>query len=242
MAGTPTRSFEEPATIASARRPASPYARRLARERGLALERITGSGPGGRIVAADVEAFVPAEVARAATSPAAVAQISAFGVDIDLGRLTQLLSDLAAAGNPLTLDALLVRAGAQALEALPGIVPDRTAVVVALERSGRGEADIAIRDAQLGLATALQTRLAAGAGDGGADVLLSIRRFDVGGIRALAMPLRGGTPLRFVLSADRDGVAEGLLSFDAGRVDEDDAAALLGRLRDGLETPLRLLA
>jgi hypothetical protein len=57
------------------------------------------------------------------------------------------------------------------------------------------------------------------------------------------MPLRGGAPLRFVLSvAGESGAAEALLSFDSDRVDEDAAARLLGRIRDGLETPLRLLA
>jgi pyruvate dehydrogenase E2 component (dihydrolipoamide acetyltransferase) len=45
---------------------ASPYARRLAAERGLALERLQGTGPGGVIRAADVEAGVAPEVPSAA--------------------------------------------------------------------------------------------------------------------------------------------------------------------------------
>ncbi|MCL6442629.1 MAG: 2-oxo acid dehydrogenase subunit E2 [Alicyclobacillus sp.] len=45
-----------------ARRPASPKARRLAREYGLNLEQLIGSGPGGAVVAADVVAA--AETAR----------------------------------------------------------------------------------------------------------------------------------------------------------------------------------
>src|SRR5204863_5999837 len=44
---------------------ASPLARRIARERGLELERVRGTGPDGRIVAEDVE--------RAAAQPAAPA-------------------------------------------------------------------------------------------------------------------------------------------------------------------------
>jgi pyruvate dehydrogenase E2 component (dihydrolipoamide acetyltransferase) len=43
---------------------ASPYVRRLAAERGIDLSRISGSGPGGRIVEADLSAAAPAEVAR----------------------------------------------------------------------------------------------------------------------------------------------------------------------------------
>src|ERR687888_544712 len=42
---------------------ASPVARRIARERGVDLEALAGSGPGGRIVKADVEAAVAAPAA-----------------------------------------------------------------------------------------------------------------------------------------------------------------------------------
>jgi pyruvate dehydrogenase E2 component (dihydrolipoamide acetyltransferase) len=57
---------------------ASPLARRLAEQKGVALETITGSGPAGRIVKADIEgasarpaAAAPAQAApRAATAPA----------------------------------------------------------------------------------------------------------------------------------------------------------------------------
>jgi pyruvate dehydrogenase E2 component (dihydrolipoamide acetyltransferase) len=57
---------------------ASPIARRLAKDRGLDLSGISGSGPGGRIVKADVEkagevAPAPAEEADAAAAPAAAA-------------------------------------------------------------------------------------------------------------------------------------------------------------------------
>ena len=51
---------------------ASPLARRLARERGIDLAALAGSGPHGRIVKADVEAAraAPAAAASAATAPA----------------------------------------------------------------------------------------------------------------------------------------------------------------------------
>ena len=59
-----------PAAIAPAAAPtgevrASPIARRLARERGVDLATITGSGPGGRIVEADVLAAAEAAIAAA---------------------------------------------------------------------------------------------------------------------------------------------------------------------------------
>jgi pyruvate dehydrogenase E2 component (dihydrolipoamide acetyltransferase) len=53
---------------ASGRVKASPLARRMAREQGVDLQRVEGSGPGGRIVKADVE--------RAALAPAAPAPAS----------------------------------------------------------------------------------------------------------------------------------------------------------------------
>ncbi len=55
------------------RPPSSPLARRIAREKGLDLATLTGSGPGGRIVRADVEAAAATAVQAAATQAAAVA-------------------------------------------------------------------------------------------------------------------------------------------------------------------------
>lgn len=49
---------------------ATPYARRLAHSRGIALEDLTGSGPGGRIKAADVDAY---QGGHAGSAPVAVA-------------------------------------------------------------------------------------------------------------------------------------------------------------------------
>ena len=48
---------------------ASPVARRIARERGVDLAGVTGTGPGGRIVKVDVEAAPPAAAPRAAGAP-----------------------------------------------------------------------------------------------------------------------------------------------------------------------------
>jgi pyruvate dehydrogenase E2 component (dihydrolipoamide acetyltransferase) len=52
---------------------ASPIARKIAEERGIDLRLVTGTGPGGRIVKEDVEAFDPAKVAPAAAAPSAPA-------------------------------------------------------------------------------------------------------------------------------------------------------------------------
>ncbi len=63
---------------ANGRVKASPVARRLARERGVDLAALSGSGPGGRIVKADVEA-APAAPAPATPTPAAPAAAGAGG-------------------------------------------------------------------------------------------------------------------------------------------------------------------
>ncbi|WP_344457315.1 biotin/lipoyl-containing protein, partial [Actinomadura kijaniata] len=51
---------ERPASngVAGSRPPSSPLARRLARDHGLDLNAITGTGPGGRIIRADIEAAI----------------------------------------------------------------------------------------------------------------------------------------------------------------------------------------
>src|SRR5262249_28876579 len=54
-AATAEEASEPPEGAPESRGPASPLARRIARDRGVALEGITGTGPGGRIVERDVE-------------------------------------------------------------------------------------------------------------------------------------------------------------------------------------------
>ena len=140
-------------TAAAARRPASPYARRLARERGVELALITGSGPGGRIVAADLEALLrepPAEPSRAPA--AALATISAYIAVLDLGPLQQLLGNLAAARTAVSLDDMLVRAAAVALEAVPVLGRDGMITLGLETGSGPGARLAVVADAHLGLA------------------------------------------------------------------------------------------
>jgi pyruvate dehydrogenase E2 component (dihydrolipoamide acetyltransferase) len=55
QAGSPAAAATGPVTLPFGRRVASPRARRAARERGIDLARVAGSGPGGRIVERDLE-------------------------------------------------------------------------------------------------------------------------------------------------------------------------------------------
>ena len=56
----------------------TPLARRLAGERGIDLSNVNGSGPRGRIVAADVEKAAPAAAGRALATGATAAQVKAL--------------------------------------------------------------------------------------------------------------------------------------------------------------------
>ncbi|CND68864.1 Putative dihydrolipoamide acyltransferase component [Mycobacterium tuberculosis] len=75
-AAAPTRA---PERSAASRPPSSPLARRLARDHGIDLSTLSGSGPGGRIVRADIEAAIrgAAPAAAPAEAPPAPAPAAA---------------------------------------------------------------------------------------------------------------------------------------------------------------------
>jgi pyruvate dehydrogenase E2 component (dihydrolipoamide acetyltransferase) len=73
---TPERNYG-PAKLASGAT-VTPLARRLAGERGIDLTRISGSGPHGRIVAADIERAVPGAAQPAIATGASGAQVKAL--------------------------------------------------------------------------------------------------------------------------------------------------------------------
>jgi pyruvate dehydrogenase E2 component (dihydrolipoamide acetyltransferase) len=73
---------------------ASPTARRHAREHGIDLETVSGTGPGGRIVLADIEAAIASGEAAggAASIPASPAQVSGDTV-VPFSRIEQRMAD-----------------------------------------------------------------------------------------------------------------------------------------------------
>lgn len=85
------------------RRLASPLARRLADENGVPLEGLDGSGPGGRIVKADVMAAVNRSSAAAPPLPPNTVSATTsepllhIRREVRVGRLTEMLQDLAEA-------------------------------------------------------------------------------------------------------------------------------------------------
>ncbi|QHS60792.1 pyruvate dehydrogenase complex dihydrolipoamide acetyltransferase [Chitinophaga agri] len=57
---------------------ASPLAKKLAEEKGIDINKVTGSGDGGRIVKKDVDSYVPSAAPAAKTSAAPAAQAASF--------------------------------------------------------------------------------------------------------------------------------------------------------------------
>jgi len=73
---------------------ASPLARRIARERGVDLASITGTGPEGRILAEDVER-APAGAAPAAAGTAAATPVAAPAGEVEIVQLTSIRKTIA---------------------------------------------------------------------------------------------------------------------------------------------------
>lgn len=85
--------------------PATPIARRLAREQGIDLTRVTGTGPGGRVTEADVRGYQEPETAGIDASPKALDLAREAGLDLTLiqgsgpgGKITKV--DVLRAMNP----------------------------------------------------------------------------------------------------------------------------------------------
>ncbi|MFN3321228.1 MAG: pyruvate dehydrogenase complex dihydrolipoamide acetyltransferase [Allorhizobium sp.] len=76
-APAPAAAYAAPAASSGERVFASPLARRLAKEAGLDLKAVSGSGPKGRVVKSDVEKAVSTGGAKAAPAPAAAASTAA---------------------------------------------------------------------------------------------------------------------------------------------------------------------
>ncbi|OEO31815.1 hypothetical protein VW23_014445 [Devosia insulae DS-56] len=226
------------ATALQPRRAASPYARRLARERGLALEVLTGSGPNGRIVAADIETYVVRPPAPAAANGP---QASALGTTIQLATLLQLLAGFADADTPFTLEDVVLRAAGCALDDVPES-HSLAGAPVALEQPAGQLVFADIRKGSLAPLRARRLRaIEAGIDQSAEPAALSLKLLAASEIRPVMMPLKPGRNMRLVLAAGHV-TGECLLSFDAAVVSEDAATELLTRFKAYLELPLRLLA
>lgn len=212
------------------RRTASPYARKLARERGIDLTALRGSGPGGRVVAIDVP-FPPQRAAEADAPPPPLA-MTVLAASARIDTANGLVRELAAAGHDFALDDFVLKAGAAALRAAMG-----DGCAIAFHR--RDAPAVLVTDADRMSLTALRAQLLSGPRDGTA--VLRLRISASARVRVLVAPPPPGHAASLVATIGPD-TAELVLTFDAGRLGEDRAEALLEHLSAALETPLRLLA
>ena len=226
------------ATALQTRRAISPYARRLARERGLSLEVLNGTGPNGRIVAADITAYTARPLAPAAPSGP---QASALGTTIQLATLLQLLAGFADTDTPFTLEDVVLRAAGCALHDVPE-TSNLAGAPVALEQKTGQLVFADIRKGSLGPLRARRlAAIEAGGDQSGEPATLSLKLLAATDIRPVMMPLKPDRSMRLVL-ASGPATGECLLSFDAAAVSEDAATEFLTRFKAYLELPLRLLA
>ncbi|QKC93721.1 E3 binding domain-containing protein [Mesorhizobium sp. NZP2298] len=237
------------AVAQSGRLAASPYARRLARERSLSLETLRGSGPGGRILAADVLGFVSAGAPAASPGAAlpvaapqiAVPRVAAFATSIALGTLQDLLAALKNSGRTFDVDDVLLRAAGRAFLEIPDACGVGDAAV-ALELAG-GQAVFAVVP-EMPLTSLRAMRLAALADsrdEADKPAALSLRLLPESDVRPVMIPLVAGRAMRLTVSVNTSGDhAECLLTVDAASVDEATAATWLAILKSAIEQPLRL--
>ena len=108
---------------------ASPLARRLARERGIALAQVAGSGPGGRVVARDVPEYAAPTADEIAEEiiPAAVEPAAAVAAEV-APAMIETVPQPAAAVAVETIPAAVEPTAEVAAEIIPAIVEPATEV------------------------------------------------------------------------------------------------------------------
>jgi pyruvate dehydrogenase E2 component (dihydrolipoamide acetyltransferase) len=236
---------------------ATPYARRLARERKLPLSAIAGTGPGGRITGDDLINFRPppvecvlpppaisvptatntapaiAESPKAAIAVAAAP--SAVAARVDFSALKALLVQIAELRPDVSREDICLKAAAIASDAVKSVAPDtalllHTAPDKLLRLAG-------LADASLGAIAKMREQA-----DGPGEAALAVSFLGRAGIRPVAARLIGSGVARLVIGAgEKDGSGECLLSYDPVRISDEDAEEFLGVFRDLVETPFRLL-
>ena len=198
---------------------ATPLARRLARQHGLALADLTGTGRRGRIDASDV---------RAALVPAPAA-VGAFAASIALAPIAALGERL---GVTLAVEDCFIKAASRALRALPARFP-----LVSIGWPGEA-GEVVLHDAdRLALGTVGAQRRTAPVG----AAALCITWIGRAGVRPVAATLAEGRLARLLVVAAGAAPAECLLVYRADALSEHEAAELLGQIQDAVQDPLGLL-
>jgi pyruvate dehydrogenase E2 component (dihydrolipoamide acetyltransferase) len=239
---------------------ASPNARRLAREAGLRVEDLQGTGPNGRIIGRDVRAAVAHRPTMAAPEPVLVRQVRVRG-RVCARRALKLCERLNPDEPvPITLDDLVVRAAARAHRlVLETGAPVDVAIAMPV---GRGlvrpvlEAADAKPISALAIALGELTERAKGDGlghdgtGGAAFTVLSLSRYGTEEIDVAIEPSRA--PVLVIGAVREEPVAakgrvksapviRATLTIDPRALDVTVAAAWMRTFAGLLENPVRVL-
>ncbi len=240
---TPERNYG-PAKIGG--RHVTPLARRLASERGIDLNRLSGSGPHGRIVAADISA------APRASETAPVASPFYLVADVEIGRLQAMRDDAKSAGAEFSLGDFVIKAWAAALRRADQAAGTGIAFIV--DADGRRMTKV-IHDAAGKTLTAIarEARDADGSAPE-AGVSSAVRILTTPGIREFSSTvtppfttmLAVGEPRRAPVEAADGGVrfvsqVTVTLSCDPRAMDDGQAASLLAVFKTLVENPVTAL-
>ena len=231
---------------APARIRATPYARRLARERNVPLSAIAGTGPNGRITGNDLENYTapqpeaPAAPEAAPSSTAApekryATPPSAIAARVEFAAALALLSQIGDVREGVAIEDICLKAAALALD-ISGLAAGKDGIVLLAapdDRQFLGE----LRTKSVSAIAALRANLDQ---EGSAGLAVSFLRKP--GIRPVAARLVDGIAARLVVGvADRDGGADCLLSFDPDHIHESAAEDFVLAFRELVESPFRLL-
>jgi pyruvate dehydrogenase E2 component (dihydrolipoamide acetyltransferase) len=217
----------------------TPLARRLAGEAGIDLGKIKGSGPHGRIVAADIERARPTETA--ALAALAVSAQIVLTADIALTQSLALCADV----KSIELADVMVKAWATALRRMPSgpadiaLATGSTAVLIRDPASRSLSAIAAARHESSGDARGATTAIFIAEVPGIASVVHAVRppqttMLSIGSRRRAPIEVADGS----VAFAE---MATATLSCDPGAVDAALGAALLATFKGFVERPVTML-
>jgi pyruvate dehydrogenase E2 component (dihydrolipoamide acetyltransferase) len=137
----PETAIAESAVLQCGRVKASPLAKKLAQQKGYAIDQITGSGPGGRVIKKDVENFVPKAAIAAQTDSADIRPLVGMrkviaermsqswhmsphvtlNREIDMTELTKIKTKLTEAGQKASFTEFIVKVCAKILMEMPEV-------------------------------------------------------------------------------------------------------------------------
>ena len=223
----------------------TPLARRLAGEGGIDLANIKGSGPHGRIIAADIESARKTVASPAPASAALAAIPLVLTADVAIGRSLALCSEAnATQKTALELADIVIKAWATALARL--MPPGHTGVALAI-----GKDRTTIADAATKSLTAISAARREGA-DGSASSAISIP--GVAGVTSVADVLKSPQTTLLSLGAPRRAPVEAAdgsvkfvsvttvtLSCDHRVVDVALGAELLSTFKGFVEQPVTMI-